>query len=130
MPPRNETEPKPDGDAALTLEQVSTQADAAMAQALAIAQEAGELFADISNRLAALEATAGGAADRTLAERVARLEQHVTLPRERETPSSPDLCSDCGAPMSGQHFDDCAFLENPQPKGPRNLQRREQAAVR
>jgi len=134
MPPARKQDIEPDtpiGDPAdaapLTLEVVAAKADAAMAQALALAKEAGELLGDISQRVAQLEERPAGSG-LSLAERVTRLEQNVTLPRERETIVAPDLCDDCGAPKAGMHFDDCSYLANPQPKGPRNMQPREAVA--
>lgn len=133
----DETQPAHDGtdaadaqaDAPLTLELVAQKADAAMAQALALAKEAGELLGDLSARVAALEQKHSAGTPEGLAERVAILERHVTLPRPQDAIVAPDLCDDCGAPMNGQHFDDCSYLENPQPKGPRNLQRTEKAVA-
>lgn len=115
--------------AGLTLELVAQQADAAMAQALAIAKEAGELLGDLSARVAALEQKPSGDTPEGLAERVAILERHVTLPRPQEQIVAPDLCDDCGAPMNGQHFDDCGYLPNPEPKGPRNLRAAREAVA-
>lgn len=129
----DETQPAPDGTdtqpVELTLELVAAKADAAMAQALALAKEAGELLGDLSARVAAIEDRPTADTPDGLAERVARLEQNVTLPREREQIVAPDLCDDCGAPKTGQHFDDCQYLANPEPKGPRNLQAARHEAV-
>lgn len=122
MPPTPRAAEKPPAEPEtavdVTLETVDLKADAAMAQALAIAEEAGELLGALSKRVADLESAQS--VDVTgLADRVATLERHVTVPVKQEAIPSRALCDDCGAPMDGQHFDDCQHLPGALPKGPR-----------
>lgn len=119
MPPTPTAAPAPEEEA---LERVEQKADAAMAQALAIAQEAGELLAALGDRISLLERRPAGGQDGSLEERVAILEQNVTLPMKHEPIVARNLCDDCGAPDGGPHFDDCRYLANPMPKGPRSFQ--------
>lgn len=88
------------------IERIRDLAQRAYAQALAIAEEAGELLGDLSGRVKTLEDSPENM--ESVLARLDRLERNVTLPREKDPAVVlPTLCGECGAP-DGHHFDHCS----------------------